>query len=89
MLHMLAAIPDAAILPGDAQQPPTAFAATMVLWLNAGWSGDAVGGILLQLSDKGRWPGVRGKDRQCMSGAGHRNVHDAPFFGILVRLILW
>ena len=53
MLDVLAAIPDAAILPGDTRQPPTALAAAVFLQLHAWWRDDAIGGILLQFGNKG------------------------------------
>lgn len=68
MLDVLAAIPDAAVLPGDAQQSSAAFAADVGLWLCAGWSDDAVSGILFQLGHKRRRLGIRGKDRQGAAG---------------------
>ena len=88
MLHMLAAIPDAAILPGHAQQSPAAFAADVSLGFSSGGCRDPVGGVFAHLGHEGRRSGIRGKDRQGMSGPRHRHIHDAPLLCVLERLLL-
>jgi hypothetical protein len=39
------------------------------------------------LGHKGRRSGIRGKDRQGMSGPRHRHIHDAPLLCVLERLL--
>jgi hypothetical protein len=54
MLNMLAAIPDAAILPGHAQQASPAFTADMSLGFSSGDCRYPVGGVFAKLGHKGR-----------------------------------
>ena len=49
VLHMLAPVPDAAILPGHARQPPAAFAADVGLWFGSGGCRYPVGGVFAKL----------------------------------------
>lgn len=53
VLDMLAAIPDAAILPGYAQQTPAAFAADMGLGFGSGGSRNPIGRVFAKFGDEG------------------------------------
>lgn len=53
VLDMLAAIPDAAILSGHAQQTSPAFAADMCLWLGSRGGRNPIGGVFAKLGDEG------------------------------------
>ena len=88
MREMLAAIPDATILAPHPQQPTATLPALMGVFFSACCLRQRIGRILLQLRDKGRGPGIRGEDRQSVTGAGHRDIHHPPLFRILERLLL-
>jgi hypothetical protein len=87
MLNMFAAIPDSAILPGHAQQSSPAFTADMSLGFSSGSCRDPLGGVFAKLGHKGRRTGIRGKDRQSLTGPRHRHIHDAPLLGVLERFL--
>lgn len=83
MLYMLIAIPDAAVLPGHTQKSPTAFSANVLFKFTSGCFHDPIGWVFAQFGYEGRRPGIRGKDRQRMTGPRHRHIHDTPLFGVV------
>lgn len=87
VLDVLAPVPDAAILPGHTQQSPAAFAAEVSLGFCPWGCRNPVGRVFPKLGHKGRRAGVRGKDRQRMTGPRHRHIHDAPLLCVLERLL--
>ncbi len=87
VLDMFTAVPDALILPGYSKEPPAAFTGDMGFWLRSRQNGHAVGRILFQLGYEGRRPRIRSKDRQSVACPSHRNIHDAPLFGVLERFL--
>ena len=52
MLDMFAAIPDAAVLPRDAQKAPAAFTAIMRLWLGPLCRNNPISRVFAQLGNK-------------------------------------
>jgi hypothetical protein len=82
MLNVFATIPDAPILPVHSNQSTTTLAALMGRLVGIRGCGDTVGRVLLELSHKRRWPGVRGQNCKRVTGSRHRDVHHAALLSV-------